>query len=103
MTYADWKPFDYRDKSTHPKTQAYYLVTIKFSSGERLVVSLPYYKKQQRFATYDGCIIAWAEQPEPYREQDVDMHPDAITARKYVDGDPETVKALHIFDKDEND
>ena len=61
-----WHPFDYRDKSTHHKEQAYYLVTIKFSSGKCLVVSLPYYEKKQRFATYDGCIIAWAEMPEPY-------------------------------------
>lgn len=28
-----------------------------------------------------------------------DMHPDAITARKYMEGDPETVKALHIFEE----
>ena len=67
-TQTVWHPFDYRDKSTHPKTQAYYLVTIKFSSGGRLVVSLQYYKKQQRFAKYDGCIIAWAEHPEPFEE-----------------------------------
>lgn len=27
-----------------------------------------------------------------------DNHPDAITARKYAEGDPETVKKLGIFD-----
>lgn len=48
--------------------QAYYLVTVQFSSGVRLVVSLPYYWRKQRFAKYDGCIIAWAELPEPYKE-----------------------------------
>ena len=68
-TKTVWHPFDYRDKSTHPKKQAYYLVTIKFSSGERLVVSLPYYQKQQRFAIYYGCIIAWAYLPEPYQPE----------------------------------
>lgn len=46
--------------------QAYYLVTVQFSSGVRLVVSLPYYWRKQRFAKYDGCIIAWAEMPPPY-------------------------------------
>ena len=29
----------------------------------------------------------------------IDNHPDAVTARKYMSGDPETVKALHIFDE----
>lgn len=66
MTRVDWHPFDYRDKNLHPKKQAYYLVTVQFSSGERLVVSLPYYEKKQRFATYDGRIVAWAELPKPY-------------------------------------
>lgn len=98
MTHVDWHPFDYRDKSTHPKAQAYYLVTVQFSSGVRLVVSLPYYWRKQRFAKYDGCIIAWAELPEVYKPEPVDNHPDAVTARKYMSGDTETVKALHIFD-----
>lgn len=31
---------------------------------------------------------------EPY-----DNHPDAVTDRKYMSGDTETVKALHIFDE----
>lgn len=43
-------------------------------------------------------VIAWAEQPEPYKEPEpLDMHQDAVTARKYSEGDPETVKALNIF------
>ena len=45
-------------------------------------------------------IIAWTELPEPYEpEQPEDNHPDAITARNYAERDPETVKALHIFDE----
>lgn len=30
-------------------------------------------------------------------EEPLDMHPDAVTARKYMAGDPETVRALEIF------
>ena len=48
-------------------------------------------------------VIAWAELPEPYAEKVVDMHQDAITARKYKEGDPETVKALHIFDEQKDE
>ena len=29
----------------------------------------------------------------------IDNHPDAVTTRKYMAGDPETVKALRIFDE----
>ena len=32
-------------------------------------------------------------------ENKVKWHPNAVTARKYMSGDPETVKALHIFDE----
>lgn len=32
------------------------------------------------------------------RQWETDMHPDAITARKYMAGDPETLKRLGIFD-----
>ena len=35
----------------------------------------------------------------PFDYRDKSTHPDAITARKYAEGDPETVKALHIFDE----
>ena len=101
MTHVDWHPFDYRKTATHPTERRLYLVTLKFSSAEKMVSSLLYYKDKKRFsAAYDGCIIAWAELPEPYNpEEPEDNHPDAITARKYAEGDPDTVKALHIFDE----
>ena len=52
----------------------------------------------------DFIVTAWAELPEPYNpEEPEDNHPDAITARKYAEGDPETVKALHIFDEQKNE
>ncbi len=50
-------------------------------------------------------VIAWAYFPKPCRPPEKkpkpdpwDMHPDAITCRKYMEGDPETVKELEIFD-----
>ena len=32
-------------------------------------------------------------------ENKVKWHPDAVTARKYVENDPETLKKLGIFDE----
>lgn len=70
MTHVDWHPYP----NAKPKLWECKLVTHK--------------------------VIAWAEMPEPYKPPEpFDMHPDAITARKYAEGDPETVKALHIFDE----
>lgn len=70
MTHVDWHPFDYRKTDTHPTERRFYLVTLKFSSAEKMVTSLLYYKDKKRFsAAYDGCIIAWAELPEPYRPE----------------------------------
>lgn len=37
--------------------------------------------------------------PKPYAPSEPeDMHPDAVTARAYAAGDPETIKRLRIFD-----
>lgn len=44
-------------------------------------------------------IVAWAEKPDPYRPPEpIDNHPDAVTTRKYMENDPETIKRLGIFD-----
>ena len=52
------------------------------------------------FATTDPeDVLAWAELPKPYKPpKPMDMHPDAVFARKYMAGDPETVKKAHLFD-----
>lgn len=115
-TKTVWHPFDHRDKSTHPKTETYYLVTLNPFLNSYPVVSdfwksitacnedLSKFETVSFWEKYGHQVLAWAEMPEPYRPTNpLDMHQDAITARKYALGDPETVKALHIFDKDEND
>lgn len=100
MTKIDWHP--YPDEK--PKKNNVYIVTF-FSSfyKKTLVYDDGYDVEKDEWETFndDGCrILAWAELPEPYRPPEYeDNHPDAITARKYMAGDPETVKALHIFDE----
>lgn len=98
MIKVDWHPFP-KEK---PKKDGEYLVTCVGIGGE-FVEKLWWQKKLKNF--YNGIsfwtnVIAWAELPKPYKQpKPLDMHPDAITARKYAEGDPETVKSLHIFDE----
>ena len=70
---------------------------------------------------YGFTILAWSELPDPYEPpttelyepplptpldapkpyappEPEDMHPDAVTARAYAAGDPETIKRLTIFE-----
>ena len=86
---------------TKPKKPGDYFVKLEngyFNTYLNNNVSIDYFNGTE-FSTYDD-VIAWTEQPEPYRPPEYeDNHPDAITARKYMAGDPETVKALHIFDE----
>ena len=84
-----------------PPKDDWYLITYLDKSGEKWVITEEYDKKKGRFLRepFDLNVLAWAYAPEPFEEEKVDMHPDAITARKYIEGDPETVKALHIFDE----
>lgn len=100
MTHVDWHP--YPDPEDIPCGCAYY-VTAKKRDGSRFS-TLGIYDSDLDFWTdkfeYRLDVIAWAEVtdlPEPYEPDD--NHPDAITARKYMSGDPETVKALSIFDE----
>lgn len=44
-----------------------------------------------------GILEKMADECEKANEE-LDNHPDAVTARKYMAGDPETIKRLHIFD-----
>lgn len=101
MSIIKWHPFP-KEK---PKKKGRYLVTA-FDSEDKTVK--PYVivdrwrKKWGHFwATPDWDVLAWAKMPKPYRKPDQeDMHPDAITARKYNEGDPETIKRLGIFDEE---
>ena len=59
-------------------------------------------EKAAFLSTEDWEVLAWANFPEPYRPPEPeDNHPDAITAREYMAGDPETIRRLSIFDEDE--
>lgn len=97
MTKVNWH--QYPDEM--PDSGKDYLVTIEGPDGTRFVcmshfMYLTEWIKPNKYFK----VIAWAELPEPYKpEEPEDNHPDAITARKYAEGDPETVKALHIFDE----
>lgn len=105
MTHIDWYPYP----EEKPKEEKQYLISFYVYKEKRHGVDIDFYNPEHDvWDVYDDGVYtrvtAWAERPEPYKEPEpLDMHPDAITARKYALGDPETVKALHIFDKDEND
>lgn len=60
---------------------------------------------------FDACyeelkaLVSEAEAPDSFDENkqtpttsSEDMHPDAVVARKYAEGDPETIRKLSIFD-----
>ena len=105
MTQVEWHPYP-KEK---PSEEKQYLISFYVYKEKRSGVDIEFYDPDHDdWGIYDDGVYtrvtAWAERPEPYKEPEpLDMHPDAITARKYALGDPETVKALHIFDKDEND
>ena len=101
MTHVDWKPYP-KEKPVEEKE---YLISFYDWTRKRYGVDMDFYNPEHDVwdvyddGAYTG-VYAWAEKPEPYKEPELlDMHQDAITARKYMEGDPETVKALHIFDE----
>lgn len=90
MTKINWHPYP----ETKPKKDGIYLVTTLAGDVDTDAFQLG------DFDFYMSEVIAWAELPEPYNPpKPIDNHPDAVTTRKYMAGDPETVKALHIFDE----
>ena len=96
MTKINWHPYP----EEKPRRTGDYLVT--FQKRRKLYVTKDCYDINEGDFEIDFYVkvVAWAELPEPYKPEELeDNHPDAITARKYAEGDPETVKALHIFDE----
>lgn len=95
----NWHPYP----EEKPKDDGRYLVTLKSLDGRLNVIEDYYNELYDKWTTsncYDWNVIAWADKPEPYKPTELlDMHQDAITARKYMEGDPETVKALQIFEE----
>mgnify|MGYP000301432249 CR=1 FL=1 len=106
MSKAKWHPFP-REK---PDKEGFYLVTIKNNSTGTVTIDLNFWgvhsfwsqngKTEPGFLSFNGfSILAWMELPEPYEPPEPeDMHPDAVAARAYTAGDPETVKRLTIFE-----
>ena len=104
MSTVKWHPYP---KEKPPK-EGGYLITVYYDESK----SFPFEPGDKWVTTDDFCVIdgalrflsdpdviAWAVLPEPYDPPDPwDTHPDAITCRKYMEGDPETVKELEIFD-----
>lgn len=80
------------------------LVTLSWPDGGRMVeIDLLHFypslkKEKWGYERSDRKIIAWAELPEVYNPEPVDNHPDTVTARKYMQNDPDTLKKLGIFD-----
>lgn len=100
MTHVDWYPYP-KEKPTEEKE---YLVSFYNLAEKRSGVDLDFYVPESDCWDIldDGVytrVYAWAEKPEPFEEKKVDMHQDAITARKYLQGDPETLKIIHIFEE----
>ena len=97
MTRVNWHPYP----EEKPTKKDRYLINLDDGNGYQYITIATFYKDTfWESGVIDHIVIAWAELPEPYiPPQPEDNHPDAITARKYMSGDPETVKALSIFDE----
>ncbi len=95
MTHVDWHPYP----EDIPDSLESYLVTVEDENGFSYVDKKVYSDVAEWLIDKRYKVIAWAELPEVYKPEPEDNHPDAITARKYMSGDPDTVKALHIFDE----
>lgn len=100
MTHVEWHQYP-KETPTKEMDEVEFLLTFKASDGFLYTSSGEWYEKNKEWDTlYSDEVIAWAEMPEPYcPKEPEDNHPDAVTARKYMSGDPETVKALSIFDE----
>lgn len=100
MTKVFWRPI--KSDCNNPKKSGEYLITHDGGYHGKLEVGIDYFDADTEcwVNILDRHIIAWAEKPEPYQPEQEDNHPDALTAKKYVEGDPETVKALTIFDEE---
>ena len=97
-----WHPYP----EDEPEYYKSVLVTLIHKDGSELVsIDQLHYrpnskrKKEWGFDNTELKVVAWAEKPDPYRPpKQIDNHPDAETARKYMQNDPETLKKLGIFD-----
>lgn len=68
MTKVDWNPFNPKDKSTFPKKEGAYIVTMMDLNGMRFTFTAEWFTRLHRFTknSVGYRIIAWAEFPKPY-------------------------------------
>lgn len=61
-------------------------VLITYSDGEVGIDTFFQDSEGDSYITFADDVIAWAELPEPYKKPEpLDMHPDAIAARRYME------------------
>ncbi len=101
MNTTKWHPLP----QEKPEKEGFYLVTSKNETTGAVTIDLNHWGfhtpgGEPDFFPHKGySILAWAEQPKPYEPPEPeDNHPDAVAARAYTAGDPETVKRLTIFE-----
>lgn len=94
-----WKK--YPDEKPSKKDR--YLVTLDDGNGHQHISIATFYMDTfWENGAIDNIVTAWQELPPPFVDPEKNTpnywHPDEITARKYVEGDPETLRRLGIFD-----
>lgn len=92
MTEVEWHPIrivENEEGNTEWEgrmPEPYVPVLVTSSYGEIGIDELIDDWDEYRFDTLICDVIAWAELPDPYKEPEpLDMHPDAIAARRYME------------------
>ncbi len=57
-----WHPYP----QEKPKKDSLYIVSVKIR--DKTLTSALKWLKRRKFIFYDKCVTAWAEMPEPYKE-----------------------------------
>ena len=96
---GDWR----RYPATKPEAKGRYLVTLDDGNGHQHITICAWNLGIfWGYGPLDDLVTAWQPLPEafvdPEKADPNYNHPDEITRRKYVAGDPETMRRLSIFD-----
>lgn len=95
-----WHPYPTERPGDHFEFSKLLLVTCVHQKTGHAIVWTMWSNVGGGFSEDDEVkVVAWAEMPAPYEPAEPeDKHPDAIIARKYAAGDPETLRQLGLFD-----